>query len=117
MENRIRELREERGLTQKALAFKLNVVQQTVSRFERNTCSLPADILVQLTKLFHVSADYILKLSDSRMTAEYPVEVKRFSEKYMHICLSYDRLNKENQRLVSELITKLGDGQHNAQDS
>ena len=71
MENRIKELRNERGLRQEDLAEIINVSQQTVSRLENGENSLPADILVDLSRFFHVSADYILKLSDARMTREY----------------------------------------------
>ena len=48
MDNRVRELRKERGLKQEELAAKINVSQQTISRIEKGENSLPADILVHL---------------------------------------------------------------------
>lgn len=46
MDNRIRELRNEKGLRQEDLAEMINVSQQTVSRLEKGEIALTADILV-----------------------------------------------------------------------
>ena len=43
MQNRIRELREERGMNQDALAGLVGVSQQKISKVERNTESLGID--------------------------------------------------------------------------
>ncbi len=48
MENRIRELRKNRGMNQEALASFIGVSQQTISKIERNTDSLSVDILIRL---------------------------------------------------------------------
>ena len=77
----MRELRYERGLRQEDLAGKINVSQQTISRIENGTNSIPADILIHLSRYFRVSADYILKLSDTRVTQECRTEVERKIEK------------------------------------
>lgn len=113
VENRIRELREERGLTQMALGSRLNISQQVISRIERGNKALASDILIQLAEFFHVSADYILKISDMRMTGEYQIEFRKFPDKYMELYKLYDLLDKENKYLVYELITKLEKGQRN----
>ena len=77
----MRELRCEKGLRQEDLAGAINVSQQTISRIENGMNSIPADILIHLSKYFRVSADYILKLSDARVTQECRVEVERKIEK------------------------------------
>ena len=62
---RIRDLREDRDLTQKELAKHLNCSQQVYSNYELGQRDIPTDILIKLSVFYHVSVDYILGLSDS----------------------------------------------------
>lgn len=115
MDNRVRELRNEKGFSQEELAGRINVSQQTISRIEKGETQIPVDILVHLSKLFHVSADYILKLSDTRMTAESRIEVERSIERNREFCLAFERLNRTNQKLVGTLMKQLEDVQREKQ--
>ncbi|MCM1544474.1 MAG: helix-turn-helix domain-containing protein [Ruminococcus sp.] len=58
----IRELREDRDLTQKDLAAILGTTQQVYSRYEKGENELPLRHLITLCKFYKVSADYILCL-------------------------------------------------------
>lgn len=60
MESNIRNLREERGITQKALGEIIGVSQQIVSRMEKNRNTIQADVLIQLADYFGVSTDIVL---------------------------------------------------------
>lgn len=115
MDNRVRELRNEKGFSQEELAGRINVSQQTISRIEKGETQIPVDILVHLSKFFHVSADYILKLSDTRMTAESRIEVERSIERNREFCLAFERLNRTNQKLVGTLMKQLEDVQREKQ--
>ena len=99
MDNRIRELRNEKGLRQEDLAAMINVSQQTISRLENGENALTSDILINLSKVFHVSADYILKLSDSRLTQEWRVEIDLHMGRNTEICRGYDGRNEDNPEL------------------
>jgi transcriptional regulator with XRE-family HTH domain len=61
---RIKELREENGLTQQAVAEFLNVKQNTYSQYENGKRQLSIDLLIKLAKFYKVSTDYILELED-----------------------------------------------------
>ncbi|MBQ2914351.1 MAG: helix-turn-helix transcriptional regulator [Clostridia bacterium] len=61
---RLRELREERGLTQQAIAELLSVKQNTYSQYENGRRQLPIDMLIKLARFYKVSTDYILELED-----------------------------------------------------
>ena len=61
---RIKELREENGLTQTQVAEFLNVKQNTYSQYETEKRQLSIEVLIKLSKLYKVSTDYILELED-----------------------------------------------------
>lgn len=61
---RVKELREEQGMTQTDLAKKLCTSQRTVSRYELEQHDLGTQTLIALTRIFEVSADYILGIED-----------------------------------------------------
>jgi len=53
-------LRKSRGISQEELAEKLNVSRQAVSRWEMGTAMPDAANILQLSKLFRVTTDYLL---------------------------------------------------------
>lgn len=59
----IRELREDRDLTQAEVAAVLKTTQQVYSRYENGINQLPLHHLKTLCRFYRVSADYILGLS------------------------------------------------------
>lgn len=60
----IKELRTSYNLNQVQLAQKLNVSKQTVSNWENNNIQPSIEMLIQISKFFHVSTDYLLELDD-----------------------------------------------------
>ena len=63
---RLRALREDQDLTQKAVADYLHIRQNTYSQYETGQRQLPLELLVALTLYYHTSTDYILELTDQR---------------------------------------------------
>lgn len=57
---RIKQLREEKGISQKALGQMFNVAQNTISNWENGTREPDTATLTRLAKLFNVSVDYLL---------------------------------------------------------
>ena len=58
---RIKKLRTDAGFTQEELAIKLHLEgKSAISNYENNSRGVSAEMLIQLSRLFHVSADYIL---------------------------------------------------------
>ena len=58
---KIQALRKQSGLSQEALAEKLAVTRQTVSKWELNRSMPDLDFIARLSELFEVSADYLIK--------------------------------------------------------
>ena len=61
---RIRNLRIDRGLTQKQVAEYLNIKQNTYSQYEIGTTRYPLDAVVTLAEFYGVSVDYLVELTD-----------------------------------------------------
>lgn len=59
----IRELREDRDLSQQQIAEVLGTTQQVYSRYEKGINEIPVRHIITLCKFYKVSADYILGLS------------------------------------------------------
>jgi DNA-binding helix-turn-helix protein len=57
---KLQELRKEKGMSQEALAYELGVSRQAVSKWETAQGYPEMDKLIQIGKLFHVSMDYLL---------------------------------------------------------
>ena len=72
---RLRDVREDRDLTQAEVASYLCVKQNTYSQYETGTRQLPIDLLIRLAQYYGVSTDYILELTDN--PAPYPPKSKK----------------------------------------
>ncbi len=62
---RLSEIRKDYGDRQTDLAQKLNVTVSTVRSWEQGKSSPPHEMLVNICRLYHVSSDYLLGLSDA----------------------------------------------------
>ena len=65
MYRHIRELREDRDLTQVDIASILNITQATYSRYENGQVDIPTQVLIKLAEYYRVSVDYLLGLADN----------------------------------------------------
>lgn len=63
---RIKDLREQRGLKQEDIARILNTTQQYYGQYELNKRPLPIEHLITLSQFYQVSTDYILGLKDTK---------------------------------------------------
>lgn len=64
---RLRELRENKNMTQTQVAARLNLSKTTISGYENNIKTPSLDVLIRLSILYGVSADYILGLENRKM--------------------------------------------------
>ena len=84
--DRIRYLRDKGGLTQTDLAKKLGISRSAVNSWEMSLSSPSVANIIEMTKIFHVSADYLLSLSDQMM-------------------IDISCLNSEEKEVILKLIT------------
>ena len=105
--NKIKTLREKKGLTQLELSKDLNVVRQTVAQWENQERDLKTGAIISLSKYFNVSADYLLGLTENTSTniSEIGISNKTgFSTSTVENILN---LSAEHKTILDKIINEL----------
>ena len=66
MGEKLKSLRVEKKLTQKQVAERIGLATSAVSSYESGTRYPSYDVFVKLSRIYHVSADYLLGITDKR---------------------------------------------------
>ncbi len=64
MKDRLKQLRREKGVTQKIVAKAIGVTESAYSNYEQGLREPSNQVLINLSKYFEVSTDYLLGLKD-----------------------------------------------------
>ena len=67
---RIKDLREDKQLTQREVSELLHIRQNTYSQYESGKRQIPINFLITLAEFYETSTDYILGLTDERRAYE-----------------------------------------------
>lgn len=97
---RIKQLRKQKGLTQKEFCERINAKQSKISYIERGTNEPGIEIIKTICKAFNISADWLLFGDKDEDTTNKPPE-KNFSKQQQEIISITDRLTEQQQ---SELL-------------
>lgn len=110
MRTRIKELRLENHLTQSVLGEYLGANQTTLSKIENGASVPDAMLLVDLSKFFRTSTDYILCLSDERKGADILLADHIHNlKKYQRLISLYRKMNdKQQEDCYAFLCSMLG---------
>ena len=94
--DRIKALREKKGLTQAALARKLGVTRSSVNAWELGISVPSTQYLVELACIFGVSTDYLLNLDTTAS-----INVSGLNEDDIHLVYELiEHLKKKNQSIL-----------------
>jgi len=94
---KLRKLRKESELTQQQLADKLDVTKASISAYETNAKYPSIEVLIKIANTFHVSADYLLGISESArfenamLTDEQNLIVSEIVNEFIHLNSKKDR--------------------------
>ena len=77
LRTRIREIREDRDISQKTIAEYLLCDQSLYSKYELEKREVPLYVIVKLASYYHTSTDYLLYLTDNPEPYEKEGERKR----------------------------------------
>ena len=80
--NKIKILRENKGLSQKALADKLGITRSSVNAWEQGISVPSTQYIVELANLFEVSTDYLLNFKNDKA-----INIEGLNEKEVKIVL------------------------------
>ena len=115
LNDRLRTLRMERKMSQKALAEEMHVSPPTITRYENGNMFPDYEKLYWLCRFFNVSADYLLGFSNSRLPFAYTSE-NSLSKDEQETLLYYRRLPREDQNFIKgKMIETYREIQHNTQ--
>lgn len=64
MYSRLRDLREDAGMTQKQMGELLNMSQTGYNQYEIGKNDVPTKVLIKLAEFYNTSTDYILGITD-----------------------------------------------------
>lgn len=65
MLQRLRDLREDKDMTQQDVAKILNISQRTYSGYETGSRMIPYTCIIELAKFYNTTTDYILGLTNN----------------------------------------------------
>lgn len=100
----IRAIRESRGLSQEELAIKLNVVRQTVSKWERGLSVPDADMLISISEALDASVETLL----GEAVLEHETDsLNAIAEKLEVVNLQLARGRESRRRLVRGILLAL----------
>lgn len=108
MENRIKDLRKNRGLTQAGLGEIIGISQESISRYETEIVTMPVDILIKLAAFFNVTTDYLLGLTKIKRSWELQMSVNQTIDEYYDLVMTYKILDERDQELIWTIIEKMG---------
>ena len=100
----IKALRKSKGLTQEELAIKLNVVRQTVSKWEQGLSVPDSDMLISISKVLETSVSTLLGES---VTESKVHDLKAISEKLEVINLQLARRKTARRKMLHWLFILL----------
>ena len=94
LKDNIKTLRKQKGLSQEELSVKLNVVRQTISKWEQGLSVPDSEMLISISKVFDTSVSELL---GENIKEDKPNTLKEISEKLEVINLQLAQ-RKENRR-------------------
>ena len=104
LKENIKSIRKSKGLSQEELAIKLNVVRQTISKWEQGLSVPDAEMLITISEVLETPVSTLLgeKISESKVD-----DLKAISEKLEIINLQLSQRKNERRKIVHWLLISL----------
>lgn len=101
--SRLRQAREQAGLTQLELAEKLGVTKSAIGNYENGVSSPKWDVLVQIFDVLHVEPNFLYQDSFSPPVSDSV----HLTPAQSSLLTSFDQLNEEGQQKAQDYVDDL----------
>lgn len=98
----IKNLRKEKGMSQEELAAKLNVVRQTVSKWEQNLSIPDSEMLISIAEVFEVSVSQLI--GETVEINDTESELEKISRKLENLNELIAQKNSRNRRTLLLIV-------------
>ena len=103
---RLKQLRNEREISQQTLADIIGVSQQSVNKYENHSVEPDIKTLIAIARFFGVSADYLIGASQIREPAR-EITVAELTATEEQLVLSYRKLSKKQRECIFTIVNEL----------
>ena len=105
MLSRIKQLRQEQGLSQRGLAEYLGISQQSINKYENHNIEPDITTLRQIADVFCVSIDYLVEQTDERQPVLLrPDDEKPLSGSECRLVSEYRQLTPDERMSIDLVI-------------
>lgn len=104
LKENIKSIRKSKGLSQEELALKLNVVRQTISKWEQGLSVPDAEMLISISEIFETPVSTLLGESIPESKVD---DLKTISEKLEVINLQLSQRKNERRKIIHWLLISL----------
>jgi putative transcriptional regulator len=104
LKENIKSIRKSKGLSQEELAIKLNVVRQTISKWEQGLSVPDAEMLISISEVLETPVSTLLGENISETKVD---DIKAISEKLEIINLQLSQWKNERRKIVHWLLISL----------
>lgn len=107
MKTRIKKLREEKKISQTCLGAHVGCSQNMISKIELEIAEPRANLLLELSRYFNVSIDYILYNTDYKYLKETSNIAKNINIEQYFLLKKIEKLEEQDRKLISSFIERL----------
>lgn len=106
--NIFKKLRQEKGLTQKELAKKLNLTQAMISSIEKNKKGVSNDVELNIANFFNVTIEYLRGLTEKKEHITIEGKVDMLLKHLVDTCIieDADNIDEDTQEMIMAMIRK-----------
>ncbi len=101
----LKQLRKEKGISQKSLGEEIGVSQQSINKYENYNIEPDISTLIHLAKFFNTSVDYLIGNTEIRPVAELAMSFKPTQDE-IDLINEYRKMNEAERDSVHMLLTR-----------